>query len=252
MKMMRNAILMWIWACGLVANLFAQGFGGPPMSNADRELAKIFGKGVAFSATAETTIRDRQEREVYGMETAYAVLDGKIRTEMDMTKTKNANLSAEDVAHMRQMGMDRMVNVVVPEKNVVYLIYPTLKAYCEMSTRVATRTDNAKPPKMERVELGKETIDGHPCVKTRVIVTEDNGQKTEAIVWEATDLKNIPIQTQVVSGGETITTRYKNINTSKPAASLFAPPTDYKRCGSMEELMMQAMPRMMREGMEGQ
>jgi hypothetical protein len=106
----------------------------------------------------------------------------------------------------------------------------------------SSATESNKPPKVERTEIGKETIDGHPCVKYKVVVTPENGTPANMLVWQATDLNNYPIQTQVEAGNGTVaTTRFQDINQSKPAASLFEPPSDYKRYSSPQELMMSTM-----------
>ena len=44
--------------------------------------------------------------------------------------------------------------------------------------------------KVETTELGKDTVDGHPCVKNKVIVTGKDGTPHESTVWNAMDLKN--------------------------------------------------------------
>jgi hypothetical protein len=114
----------------------------------------------------------------------------------------------------------------------------------------AAATESSKPPKVERTEIGNETIDGHPCVKYKVVVTPENGTPSNMLVWQATDLNNYPIQTEVEAGNGTVaTTRFQNINQNKPAASLFEPPSDYKRYNSPQELMMSAMGGM--GGMQG-
>ena len=59
-------------------------------------------------------------------------------------------------------GQDR--HHLLPEKHTGYMVYPGLKAYCELPMRAgSSATETNKPPKVERTEIGKETIDGHPC-----------------------------------------------------------------------------------------
>ena len=50
--------------------------------------------------------------------------------------------------------------------------------------------------KVETTEIGKETLDGHPCVKNKYVVTDNEGVKHESTVWNATDLKNFPVKIQ--------------------------------------------------------
>ena len=64
-------------------------------------------------------------------------------------------------------------------------------------------------------------------------------------MWKASDLKDFPIQTEMQSGGATITTHLRDIKLSAPDASLFDPPSDFKAYSSMQEMMMANMQRMM-------
>ncbi len=217
-------------------------FGGPGRGPG-AGLAEIFGKDKSFSAIAHTTVKGSDGNETQ-MEMSYAVLEGKVRMEMDMTKMQGGRMPPQAVAQMRAMGMDKTVTIVLPEKHTGYLVYPGLKAYCELPMGAgSSATVSDKPPKVDRTEIGKETIDGHPCVKYKVVVTPENGVPMNMLVWQATDLNNYPIQIQVeAENGMVATTRFQNINQSKPAASLFEPPSDYKRYGSVQELMMSKMP----------
>jgi hypothetical protein len=225
-------------------------FGGQRPKDPGEQLAKIFGKNVAFSANARVTVKSPKGEQMHAMDMAYAVLDGKVRTESDVASMQGPNMSPGAAAHIKQMGMDRTIHIYLPASRTSYMVYPGMKAYCEMNTaQMAGQQTDAQPAKFEETELGKEVLDGHPCLKSKVVVTDEDGRQTETLVWKATDLKNYPIQTQMTTEDETvITTTFKDINQSKPAASLFEPPADYKRYGSMRELMMGNMPRMMRQG----
>jgi len=242
MKTTRFFGLALVTVVGLAATTFGQGTFGGPGRDPGASLAEIFGKDKSFSAVAHVTFKgpDGNERQ---MEMSYAVLEGKVRMETDMTKTQGGRMPPEAVAHMQAMGIDKSVTIMLPEKHTGYMVYPGLKAYCELPTPAgSSATESSKPPKVERTEIGKETIDGHPCVKYKVVVTSEDGMPVNMLVWQATDLNNYPIQTQVEAGnGMVVTTRFQDINQSKPAASLFEPPSDYKRYGSPQELMMSTM-----------
>ena len=184
------------------------------------------------------------------LESAYAVLKGNVRTEMDMTSMKGLTMPPQAIAQMKQMGMDRTVSIYRSDKKLLYLVYPGLKAYCEINPAAMQPTDKAeqKEPKIESTPIGKDTVDGHPCVKNKVTFTTDDGKQHEMIVWNASDMHDFPIQTEMQSGGATITTHFRDIKMSAPDASLFDPPGDYKAYGSMQEMMMANMQRMMPPG----
>jgi hypothetical protein len=234
----------------LATAAFAQGMFAQRPRDPGEQVGRFLGRNAAFSATAHTTIQTAGGKEMPGMEFSYAILDGKVRTEMDLMKMHGADMSPEGMAQMKQMGMDRTVHIFLPDQSTSYMIYPSMKAYCEISATQTTGQKEAKEPKIEKTDLGKDTIDGHPCVKSKVVVTDPDGRKHESLVWQATDLKDFPIQIQTTTeDGSVMTTTFKNINQTKPAASLFEPPADYKRFASMQQLMMGGMHHMMPPGM---
>jgi hypothetical protein len=79
-----------------------------------------------------------------------------------------------------------------------------------------------------------------------VVMTDDDGKQYTMFTWQATDLSDFPIKSEMQSGSDTVTTLFKNIKLSKPDAALFELPSDYKRYGSMQEMMMGSMEQMMR------
>jgi hypothetical protein len=93
---------------------------------------------------------------------------------------------------------------------------------------------------IEITELGKETVDGHSCVKNKAVVTDQQGVKHEFTVWNATDLKNFPVKVEMNEQGSATMT-FRGINFSKPDANLFVPPTRYTKYGSIQEMMQAVM-----------
>lgn len=246
MKLLRICTLMVATACLAAPVVFGQRmFGGRDFGNG--QMAKIFGKNQTFTATAEVTIEDKSRPEPMQMESSYAVLQGNVRTETDMTSAKGIIMSPQVLAQMKQMGMDRTISIYRGDKKVAYLIYPGLKAYCQITPSDLQPTDKteAKEPKIEKTPIGKETVDGHPCVKNKVTITSDDGKEHEIIVWNATDMNDFPLKSEMQNGGATITTHFRDIKMSAPDAALFDPPTDYKLYGSMQEMMMANMQQLM-------
>ncbi len=159
------------------------------------------------------------------MESTYAALKGNVRTESDMTTMKGVNMPPQAIAQMKQMGMIRTVSIYRSDKKVLYLIYPVLKGYCEITPSAVQPTDKPeqKEPKIETTPLGKETVDGHPCAKNKLTITTDDGKQHEVIVWQASDMHDFPIQTEMQTGGATVTTHFRDIKMTPPDASLFEP-----------------------------
>jgi hypothetical protein len=220
----------------------AGGMGGPPRGpRLSGALAKLFGDNSAFSAAMEMQTKDPNTGETLTMPGQISFAEGKSRFEMDMTKMKGGKLPPDAGAQMKAMGMAESVMISRPDKKVAYMVYPGLQAYLENPLPEADAPAPATDYKVETTELGKETVDGHPCVKNKVVVTDSKGEKHESTVWNAADLKSFPIKIEHTEEGQAVTMVFKDIKLSKPEASVFDPPADYARHESMQAMMQQVM-----------
>lgn len=246
--MMGRQWVVAIAVFGLVNSASAGWFGGGPKVDSNEQLLRLFGRNTAFSATAFVSVKGRSGKESHAAEMHYAMLDGKLRTELDMAKTKAGQKRAEGMEEMVAMGMNEMVTLIRPDLKKTYVIYPGLKAFCAMPIDEPVggdATTDEPPPTIEKKELGKETVDGHPCIKSLVTITPAKGETTEMVIWEATDLNHFVIQTEVKSGSDTITTTFKDVKLEKPAAAVFEPPAGFKEYRDVQSMMMGAMQNMM-------
>jgi hypothetical protein len=216
------------------------GLGGMPGPRYSASLTKLFGDNPGFSATVENQIK-QQSGSTMSIAGTIAFLEGKSRFEMDMTKAKGSGIPADAAEQMKAMGMDTMISITRPDKKLTYLIYPGLKAYAEIPLTDSGSDTPADKFKVEPTELGKETVEGHPCVKNKVVVTDGKDGKHEFVVWNATDLKNFPVKIEQKESGMEMTSIYKDIKFAKPVASLFDPPTGYTKYDNMMSMMQQEM-----------
>lgn len=204
-------------------------------------MAKLFGENSSFSATMEMQTRSGSPEEAMSMPGKISYTDRKSRFDMDLTQAKGAQIPPGTGAQMKSMGMDKMISISRPDKKLTYMIYPGLQAYTETAIQNPEAAKPGSDFKIETSELGKETVDGHPCVKNKSIVTDKEGKKHEATTWNATDLKNFPIKIEQAENGTTSTWIFKDIKLAKPDSSLFDPPADFTKYASMQELMQQVM-----------
>jgi outer membrane lipoprotein-sorting protein len=223
------------------------GLGGGPMSGPagagmGSSMGKFFGDVKAFSATATMRVLDKSQKETTSMVMGYAFDNGKIRMEMDLSKMKNAQMSPQAIAAMKQMGMDRSVIITIPEKRVMLMVYPGLQSYAEMPVPDASSSAAAPKDKDETKEIGNETVDGHPCVKNQHSYTSDSGKTQAAITWNATDLKGFPVQIQIEdkATGSTTMMLYKDIKLTAPDSKEFQTPDGFTKYDNIQ-MMMQAV-----------
>jgi len=199
-------------------------------------LIKLFGDTKAFSARTEFLVRSGAETTFIPM--GFALLDGKMRMDVDMAQVKGKEMSAETLAMFKQMGMDRMVNIIIPEKKIMWIIYPALKAYAEMPALDEAVAGGDKDLKIELTEIGKETVDGRECVKSKFVLTDSKGNKREGHTWNARDLRNFPLKMEFPDAGATVTMAFKNIKLTAPDSKQFDAPASYKKHSDIQELMM--------------
>ena len=226
---------------------FAQ-LGGPPTGpKFDGALAKVFGDNSAFTATLESQIKPKSG-DTITMPGKMSFDSGKSRIEMDLASATGLKLPPGAAEQMKAMGLDQMTTLTLPEKKALYLIYPGLKSYVENPLPDAGSTTN-DDYKVTKTEMGKETVDGHPSVENKVVVTDAKGVAKEFTVWNATDMKDFPVKIVHAEKSNEITMTFKNVQLIKPAASTFELPADYTRYESMQAMMQAEMMKKMGGGM---
>ncbi|MFH1036085.1 MAG: DUF4412 domain-containing protein [Pseudomonadota bacterium] len=138
----------------------------------------------------------------------------------------------------KKMRMDNMAgpmgpgfSIVRQDKQVMWMVSPAQKSYFEMPLQgpaamsPPTQGDEKLPGEVSRKELGKEVIDGHPCIKYE-IAYQAGGQDMRIHQWLAQDLK-LPVRTAAVDGSWSM--EYKNINKGPQPDSLFEVPAGFQK-----------------------
>jgi len=207
-------------------------------------LIKLFGDVAAFTAKADIQVLDDSQQELSNMPMDFALLDKRIRVDIDQAQTKSRSMPPGAAETLKQMGMARVVSILRPDKKTAYVFYPDQKAMMTMPLPDED-SQSAKAPKTVKTALGKETIDGHACVKNKVVMTFDQGDPIEAITWNATDLKDFPVQIQTKEKANTSFVRFKQVQFDKPDASLFEPPAGYTEYSDPQALMKGVMKKVM-------
>ena len=231
--------------CLGLAPAFAQFGKGPSVPKFDGAMAKLFGDNSAFSAAVETQLQP-ESGDTITMPGKMAFDAGKVRFEMNMGDAKGLKMPPGAAEQMKAMGFDQMITLSLPEKKQVYLIYPGLESYVATSSAAKDGTNDTF--KLEVKEVGKETVDGHPCVQNDVIVTDGKGATNEFTVWNATDLKSFPVKLEMSERGTVVTMVFKDVKLAKPEAKLFEVPAGLKRYTNMMTMRQEEMMKKMSEG----
>ncbi|MFO1476845.1 MAG: DUF4412 domain-containing protein [Verrucomicrobiota bacterium] len=247
MKKLIRSVVAASLCLGLLPAAFAQmggpGAGGPHFGGS---MAKLFGDNSSFSGTMEIQVPIGDKSMTMPGKMYFD--QGKSRFEMDITQATGSALPPGAGAQLKSMGMATVIALSIQDKKLAYIIYPDLKAYAEMPM---PNPEDAKPAsdfKIEATELGKETVDGHACVKEKAVVTDDKGTAHDYIIWRATDQKGFPVKIETTERGQTITMMFKNVSLTKPDAALFQPPAGFKKYTDMQTMMQEEMMKRMGGG----
>jgi len=190
---------------------------------------KLFGAVTAFTAKVETQVIDPYRQPVVRMPMDFAALEGKVRLDINLAQIQSKDFSAADLAKLKQAGLDRLVSVFRPDKKATYVIYPGVQSYQEVALVKGEADAFEKGLKLEKNSLGKETIDGHPCVKNKVIISNGKAPVFEALTWNATDLKDFPLRIEMKEKVNTIRMSFSQVRFVKPDAKQFEIPAGYGR-----------------------
>jgi hypothetical protein len=209
--------------------------GSPAGINA--ALTKLFGNIKAFTAKSEVQVFGKDQKEKLSTPMGFAMLDGKMRVDIDVSRMRNKDIPAAAYASMKQLGMDHVVSVFRPDKGASYIIFPRMRSYLSMPMPKAELEAYKKNPNLKKTVLGKETLDGHACIKQKVIMTDDQGQEHEATVWNASDLRDFPVKIQTTDKDDTVILRYREIQMVRPDSRRFEVPAGFKAYDDMQSLM---------------
>ncbi len=210
---------------------------GPEQAGVNGALLKLFAPTTAFSAQAEVRMLDKTGKETLSLTMGFAVLEGRVRVDLDMNKVRSAEIRPAQLAEFTRMGLNRVITVVRPDKKCAFIIYPALKAYAEVPMAPETVAEWTTDYRVQKNRLGQETIDGHPCERNRVTLTGKGSPPQTATVWNATDLAQFPVQIQLTQPETSIVLHYTAISRARPAAQDFEPPPGAVRYESVERLI---------------
>ena len=244
---MKNSISISTILAALVLsfNASAQLPGAGAQSGFDAQFLKLFGSNSAFSAKSDVRIVDKDKKEVAALTMDFVTLDGNVRIEIDMANIKSKDIPPDIIPQMKTVGMDKIITITRKDTKTTYFIYPNMKSSAKVPLPKEQADALTKDPKMEKTAMGKETVDGHPCEKNKVIFTDDKGQKKETLVWNATDLKDFPVRVETTEQGNTVQMTFKQIQFAKPDAKLFDLPKGFTEYDTIMALQMAAMQKML-------
>ncbi len=171
------------------------------------------------------------------------VMTGNIATNCELTRMENKIVQPGVPAYT-------MIFIRRPDLGVNWQLFPKSMKYIETPIKPETGLKEAplmaqpKDVKVDKENLGAETVDGHPCIKWKVTLTHPDGKQDTYYAWSATDLKDLVIKQEFeTTPGQTYVMQLTNITIGDPAKETFEIPAGYTKApeSEMNALMMNEM-----------
>lgn len=126
-----------------------------------------------------------------------------------------------------------MSTLYMPSKSKVYNLttYPDHSRQCvvmkpQQAKMLPSPLELLQGSDLKRTAVGTEVLEGHPCKIENVVVKRPDGKTIESKVWEAQDLRGIPVKIESHIGELTLSAVYRDIAMGTPDQNLFTVPEE--------------------------
>lgn len=227
--------------------------GGAPLPGAGQAgltaaTLKLFGDFPAFTSTSDVRLQEKPGRGLTTLTLDFAMLDGKVRMDLDMGTVRSAQIPQQTVASLKAAGLAKVVTVLLPERRQALVIYPGATSYAEIPLAPEEAADMHKKFRIDKTQVGRDTVAGHACEKTKVVLHSEAGEKHEALVWYAKDLKDFPVRIQMEQPDAVVVMDFRNVKFTRPEGKQFEAPAGFVRYDNAETLMQNAMLKALSSG----
>lgn len=202
-------------------------------------LLQLFGNHKAFTGRLDLRTIDSAAKELVKTPMDFALMDGKLRVQVDITQIKSASMDADSLSLFKKAGMDVVISIISPDQGKSQVIFPNAKAMASEPLPEADAAAFLDKYQVNAKVTGKENIGSHPCIRKAVTVTNSRGKKIEGTVWYAQDLNEFPVKIVLPEGGSTVDMTFVAVKLSKPEASLFQAPAGTAQYANVEKLLQE-------------
>jgi hypothetical protein len=213
-------------------------------------LTNVFGAHHSFTGVADIQVNEP------GMPSTLQIglcrQGDKYRVFLDFANFQGGAATAPLMRLMRQMGTDKIINIMRLDKGVTWRVYPGVQAYHESTIALQTEgaTEETKTSlaailksKMDRADAGEETVNGHPCAKKQIRLVNGREQLDIGFLWLARDMKDFPVRIELRNDGTPFVITFKEVRTTNVDARLFEVPAGYQKYKGIAEITAAARAR---------
>jgi hypothetical protein len=143
-----------------------------------------------------------------------------------------------------------MSTLYVPAKKTIYnfTVYPNNSRQCvsmtpEQAKMLPSPLELIQGKIVKRTLVGHEVVEGHASKVEKVVVARSDGKTIKSKVWEAQDLKGVPVKIESYLTRITLTAVYRDVVIGAPDQALFTVPD---RCTPFEKMYQVAESRIVK------
>ena len=201
----------------------------PRLFNLDTSLARLFAdmKSVTATGEFELSVTNAGKVEVTTLPLTLHLIEGRVRTELDLSALPMRIESTGPFASLRNSGINRVTTLTMSAVNMrlTQQLFPDAKAYI---TQPLPDEDIPAMIRLEKVSLGKDPANG--MEKFQATLTYTTGEKRPVRLWQTSAAVPQLALIQFDVGDSLITIRIRtveSISENALAKALFQIPTNY-------------------------
>lgn len=208
-------------------------------------LARLYADAPPFTAdcTMSVTPTNRAGMRPVTVPMKFSARDGRLRLDLDLGRMSGADLPADQLRTLRQLGMVRMQTIIFADALRMLVNYPDLKASAFLELPPGSMPD----PSTLRLESrpdGEERLGGEAAARERIILTEPDGTTLTGTLWRSPRLGNLPVRVALNDSDGVVTVDLKGVRLQPPPGpEEFGIPAGFREFPSLEELTREAMRR---------
>ncbi|MFM8469361.1 MAG: hypothetical protein ACKODH_05240 [Limisphaerales bacterium] len=212
----------------------------PRAFNLDTAVGRILAdlKYVGLVGEFELAVTNGAKVEVTSFPLVVHLLEGQVRTEIDISPAPALITATGPFSSLRQFGVTRLVSLTY--FNAHSQIFPEGKCYV---SRELEPEEILAMIRLERRVVGQEVLNGIACEKTLLTMIYHSGEKREARLWA---VGGNPRQIQFDVGDSRLTIRVSDAQSAaelrqedilKQKAELFDMPKDYLKFNRLDDIL---------------
>lgn len=211
----------------------------PRAFNLDTSLARLFAdlKSVTATGEFELSVTNAGKVEVTTLPLTLHLIEGRVRTELDLSPLPVRIDSTGPFASLRAVGINRVTTLTMSAINMrlTQQLFPDAKAYI---TQPLPDEDIPAMIRLEKVALGKDPANG--LEKFQATLTYTTGERRPVRLWQTSAAVPQIAQVQFDVGDSLITVRIRSVESiaeSALAKALFQIPTNYFKFTDLGQLL---------------